>query len=517
MENSTTRRDNAILRRLIYLAVVLSFAGSVDLAAQRDDRFFKIQVIDRETRRGVPLVELRRVDKVRHYTDSNGIVAIDEPGLVGTDIYFHVSSHGYEFRKDGFGYRGRRLRITAGGEATLEVERTNIAQRLYRVTGNGIYRDSLLVGDSAPTRQPLINGRVFGSDSVVNAVYKGKIYWFWGDTNKPEYPLGNFHVPGAISQLPGKGGLDPSSGVNLEYFLGKQGFAKPTAEMPGRGPTWINGLTVVEGQDGSQNMFAMYVKVKPPLTIYRRGLVVFDDETEQFTHLREYKEHELMPYGHPFPHSVNGQDYIYYGNPLPQVRVPATLAAVRDPAQYEAYNCLAIGSSADELKVQRDDTGTLVYSWKRAGLRLTSQRIQQLIKSNQIKASESPLRLADANSDKAVQIHSGSINWNPYRKRWIMIGLETFGSSLLGEVWYAEAEIPEGPWSAAVKIVTHDKYSFYNPKQHPMFDQRGGQLIYFEGTYTHTFSGNPDQTPRYDYNQIMYMLDLSDQRLHSQP
>jgi hypothetical protein len=98
-----------------------------------------------------------------------------------------------------------------------------------------------------------------------------------------------------------------------------------------------------------------------------------------------------------------------------------------------------------------------------------------------------------------------------------MIGLETFGSSLLGEVWYAEAEIPEGPWSAAVKIVTHDKYSFYNPKQHPMFDQRGGQLIYFEGTYTHTFSGNPDQTPRYDYNQIMYMLDLSDQRLHSQP
>ena len=24
------------------------------------------------------------------------------------------------------------------------------------------------------------------------------------------------------------------------------------------------------------------------------------------------------------------------------------------------------------------------------------------------------------------------------------------------------------------------------------------------------FSGNPDQTPRYEYNQIMYRLDLSD-------
>jgi hypothetical protein len=65
-----------------------------------------------------------------------------------------------------------------------------------------------------------------------------------------------------------------------------------------------------------------------------------------------------------------------------------------------------------------------------------------------------------------------------------------------------------------VKVVTHDKYSFYNPKHHPMFDQNDGRTIYFEGTYTHSFSGNPEQTPRYDYNQIMYRLDLSDARLN---
>ena len=34
-----------------------------------------------------------------------------------------------------------------------------------------------------------------------------------------------------------------------------------------------------------------------------------------------------------------------------------------------------------------------------------------------------------------------------------------------------------------------------------------------EGTYTNTFSGNPCQTPRYEYNQIMYRVDLSDERL----
>jgi len=38
-------------------------------------------------------------------------------------------------------------------------------------------------------------------------------------------------------------------------------------------------------------------------------------------------------------------------------------------------------------------------------------------------------------------------------------------------------------------------------------------VIFFEGTYTHSFSGNPEQTPRYDYNQVLYKLDLDDPRL----
>ena len=86
-------------------------------------------------------------------------------------------------------------------------------------------------------------------------------------------------------------------------------------------------------------------------------------------------------------------------------------------------------------------------------------------------------------------------------------------ASFLGEVWYTEADRPEGPWIWARKIVTHDRYRFYNPVQHPFFDQDGGRVIYFEGTYTYTFSGNDDPTPRYDYNQVMYRLDLGDPRL----
>ena len=90
-----------------------------------------------------------------------------------------------------------------------------------------------------------------------------------------------------------------------------------------------------------------------------------------------------------------------------------------------------------------------------------------------------------------------------------MITVESYGStSMLGEIWYAEADTPLGPWVYARKVATHDKYSFYNPKQHPMFDKERGRIILFEGTYTTTFSGNQDPTPRYDYNQVMYQLDL---------
>src|SRR5437763_6608492 len=91
---------------------------------------FAIKVVDEETHRGVPLVELKTVHGVRLFTDSNGIAAFDEPGLMNRDVFFFISSHGYEFRKDGFGYRGKALRTTAGTTAEVPIRRLNIARRL---------------------------------------------------------------------------------------------------------------------------------------------------------------------------------------------------------------------------------------------------------------------------------------------------------------------------------------------------------------------------------------------------
>src|SRR5439155_1425836 len=82
-----------------------------------------------QTGRGVPLVELRTIHHLRFVSDSAGFVAVRDSDLLGQSVFFHVSSHGYEFPKDGFGYRGKALKVEPGGDATLKIKRLNVAER----------------------------------------------------------------------------------------------------------------------------------------------------------------------------------------------------------------------------------------------------------------------------------------------------------------------------------------------------------------------------------------------------
>jgi hypothetical protein len=507
-------------------ALLVIVVGGLPLAQARSSwagapprpRVFRIQVVDEETGRGVPLVELKTVNQIRYVTDSNGIVAFDEPGLFDHKVFFSVTSHGYEVAKDDFGYRGVALPVTEGGSARIIIRRLNIAERLYRVTGAGVYRDSVLTGDHIPIREPVLNGLVLGQDSVVNAVFRGKVYWFWGDTNRPDYPLGNFHVPGATSELPGRGGLDPSSGVDLNYFLDDKGFARPTAAMPGEGPTWISGLVVLRDHDGKERMFANYVKVRKMLEVYQQGLVEFHPESQRFEKVSQFPDAAVhggdYPTGHTFLHRSRGVDYVYYTSPYPLIRIRADPDQLGNPSMFESFTCLKPGTTRAQAHLDRSPDGSLRYGWKRNTEVLPQDTQNKLIAAGRIKPHEALLNLRDVHTGKTVMGHGGSLYWNAYRNRWMMIASQSYGStSFLGEIWYAEADTPLGPWVYAQKIVTHQKYSFYNPKQHPMFDADGGRLIFFEGTYTTTFSGNDDPTPRYDYNQVMYRLDLSDRRL----
>jgi len=498
----------------VFTALLLS--ASVFHAAPDDaNKYFAVKVVDDETGHGVPLVELRTVNDLRYFTDSNGVVAFREPGLMEKDVFFYVASHGYEYPKDGFGIRGAALHVTAGGAAKLKIHRVNIAERLYRLTGGGVYADSVLVGDKTPLREPVLNGLVLGSDTVLNAVHRNKIYWFWGDTNRPGYPLGNFQVPGAVSELPSHGGLDPETGVDLAYFTDAKGFAKETMRMPGKGPTWLTALVPLTDADGRERLYGSYVKVEPPLKVYARGLAVFDDDKEAFEKLVDWDmKAPAFPSGHAFRRVEEGVDYVYFANPYPLTRVIASPEHFRRPGDYESYTCVKEGSSLDDPKFDYDAQGRLHYVWRKGAPAVGPAEQAKFIADGKMKMDEGLLQLRDRDSDKPVFAHAGSVYWNEYRKRWVMIAVQQSGdTSYLGEVWYAEADAPVGPWVYAVKVATHNHYSFYNPKQDPMFDKDGGRLIFFEGTYTHTFSGNPDATPRYEYNQILYKLDLSSPRL----
>jgi hypothetical protein len=473
------------------------------------DKPFEIQVVDDQSGRGVPLVELTTTAGVTFVTDSAGRIAFDEPGMMNQRVWFAVKSHGYEAPKDGFGIAGTAFEVKPGGKMTLKIKRLNIAERLYRITGSGIYRDSVLLGHEAPIKEPLLNGKVTGCDSVLLAKYQDKLYWFWGDTNRPAYVLGLFDVPGATSPLPAKNGLDIEKGIDFNYFTGKDGFVRATCKMAGEGPTWIGGVTVLKDAKGKERLIGSYIKVKPPLSIYRRGTCIWNDEKNEFEHAADIPlDAPLHPHGHPILFNDCGVLFVYFGDPFFTCRAYANVENYSDLSKYEAFTCLTKGSTLDKPQVERDANGQVVWAFKRETAPVDAAAEAKLLAAGLLKPEEANFQIHDAKTGKKVAVHRGSVRWNEYRKKYVCLFGQIGGSSNVGEIWYAEANSPTGPWKEATKVVTHDNYSFYNPVHHAEFDREGGRFIYFEGTYTTTFSGNEHKTPRCDYNQVLYKLDL---------
>ncbi|MGB0582962.1 MAG: hypothetical protein ACPGVU_25035, partial [Limisphaerales bacterium] len=326
--------------------------------------WFAIKVIDQDTGRGVPMVELETVNHIRHFTDSNGYVAFHEPGLMDREVFFHVRGHGYEFRKDRFGFHGVRLKTAPGTEKTIRVKRVNVAERLYRITGAGIYRDSQLLGKPVPTKLPVLNGSVLGQDSVNAIPFMGRVHWFWGDSNRPGYPLGNFHTSGATSLLPEDGGLDPAAGVDLTYFVNDRGFSQKMAPLPGQGIVWIFGIVEVD-----DSLVGHFTRMKNLGTMLEHGLVRFDGERNEFEKLKAFDLDNRWATlkAHPVRYQAQGRDWFIIPQPLPNLRVAADLESIQDQGAYEGFSCLLPGTKFDgkDSKLDRDANGNVVYAWKR--------------------------------------------------------------------------------------------------------------------------------------------------------
>ena len=429
----------------------------------------RIEVVEKGGGWPVPLVELRTTHQLAWVTDNAGVVALDAQELMEQEVWFSVKGHGYEVRKDGFGFAGVRLRPEPGKTLQVEVERRFPARRVGRLTGAGLFAESHKLGEHLEWKDQGIHG----CDSVQNAVHGGRLFWAWGDTTMPNYPLGLFDMSSATTAVRPEVALEPPLKLRFDYFTDAKGRQRPVAKMPGKGPTWVSGYVSLPTREGSARLVGCYMKIKPPMDAYETGLCVWNEQTLQFDLLRVlWTQSEAVPKPPPMPEGqpalwkdAEGKEWVLFGNPLPVLRCPATFEAWQDERTWEV------------LKPQE--------------------------------------ALVDADGVK-VTPHSGSIAWNAFRQRWVTVFMEKFGKpSAFGELWYAETDAPTGPWGTAVKVVSHDNYTFYNPRLHPEFSEAGSAALYFEGTYTKEFAQHAAPTPRYDYNQVLYRLDLDDPGLEA--
>jgi hypothetical protein len=441
-------------------------------------RPFRIEIIDASNGWPVPLVELRTTGNLRFVSDNAGVIAMDAPELMQRETWFSVSGHGYEVPADGFGFRGVRVTAEPGKAVQIKVKRTSIARRLGRITGAGIFAESQKLGERLEWRE----SGVVGCDSVQNTVHRGRLFWLWGDTALFHYPLGVFDATSATTALWPIDEFEPPIALKFDYFVDDKGVPRGVARMPGEGPTWVTDYVSLPDASGRDRLMAVYSKIRKPMNVYEWGLCAWDDDTQRFEHVKTMwreqdaaqrdqggvAESSACPEGHAsFWTDEQGVNWVLFGNPLPKFRCRAT---------YEAF-----------LDIE---------SWERL-------------------APQETLRIAgEGDANRTVKPHSGSIAWHPWRKRWVAVFIQWWGEpSAFGEVWYAEADSPLGPWGPAVKILSHDNYTFYNPRIHAEWFEESSPALVFEGTHSKEFANRPEPTPRYDYNQVLYRVDMDDAAL----
>ncbi len=375
----------------------------------------------------------------------------------------NVIGHGYEVARDGFGFRGVKLTPQPGQRLQVKVERHNLARRLGRLTGGGLFAESQKLGEELDWKE----SGVFGCDSVLTAAHRGKLFWAWGDTTLPGYALGIYDTTSATTALAPLKSLAPPLKLPFDLFSKAGGAPRGVAKMAGEGPTWLTGYVSLPDHDSTPHLVATYAKIRHHLEVYEVGLCAWNDAEEKFEPLRVLwtktagnSKAPLHPDGQPaFENDATGKRWLLFGNPLPRLRCPATFEAWQDANTWES-----------------------------------------------LQPQES---LPSATDGTPVKPHTGSIAWSVFRQRWVTIFVQSFGHpSALGEVWYAEANAPTGPWGPAIKVLTHDNYTFYNPLLHPELTPDGSPILLFEGTFTAEFADHASPVPRYNYNQILYRLDL---------
>lgn len=270
------RPSGFVISRFLSLVSTLVLASNIAFASPHDA--FVIEAIDEQNGRPVPLIEFRTTSGMKWITDNAGKATIDAPELFDREIWFSVAGHGYDVPRDGFGFQGVRLTPTRGTTHPVRLKRALAAERIGRLTGSGLLAESQKIGEYTDWNE----SGVVGCDSVQTTIWKGKLFWFWGDTNLFRYPLGIFRMLGAESELHPfdleKMPLQPQ----LEFFRDPTNALRPIADIEHQGPVWLGGLIGLKDRNGIEHLVASYAKIRAPMEVEEFGLCEWNEVDRVF-------------------------------------------------------------------------------------------------------------------------------------------------------------------------------------------------------------------------------------------
>src|SRR5262249_34386948 len=135
----------------------------------------------------------------------------------------------------------------------------------------------------------------------------------------------------------------------------------------------------------------------------------------------------IRPGGHTYLARDGGVEYVYFTTPFPLTRVRADIEHLKDITKYEAFTCLETGSRLgkdtrkDPPKIDRDPDDRARYAWRPDTPAVGPGEQARLIREGVLRADEALLALQDVETGRAVLAHGGTVSWNEYRKRWVLI------------------------------------------------------------------------------------------------
>jgi len=526
------QRQRALLLQLFRAVLLLQLLASPARCFGDSDAdyyhysrvFFRVDVVDDETGIGVPLVLLRTNNYLEYFSDSAGRVAFFEPGMMNTSVWFSVLADGYELNvrktKGAYSYNAPydsgfvvNTRVGAG-PAIVYMTRKQHAERVYRLTGGGLYRDSVLTGAPIPETvadraliDPLSGST--GQDTLhlvnLNATH---VMYFFGDTVCPRSARQNncnakgMYTVAAVSDLgnDSRAEYQPSQPPRLKYIADSNHDAPhPIAPIaPLSQNTWIAGVFMgiddgdaASGRDNysSDVLFAAYFKnpgdgASPGQA--KQGMAIWNASARQMEAL-----------GSPWPRNAS--------------------------LSLNGAHAVQVISPADAAK------GFEAYAWFVNGY--VTSRV--LAKASAVARYE---RFEHLPMPAMPTVSCNTVNWNAWAKRYLCLGdnrIDDGGIFLFGgpvPITIAWSHDLLGPYVNATEIIAHNASgaSCYNGLHMPHMDMEGGRVVHVACTYTAMWS-NTDKdpnlwssclfginshqgcspvVPRYEYNNIVSRIDL---------